>query len=141
MINHASQVSSLLKLTPPAETLDSLEEMITSGLPFECLDALATLIFPNPKDAYAFKCKIAPELGNLGSVEVLSLPTSQRLERLARTFALAIYVWDDEDNARAYFSNQNLMLNGRTPLETAMTELGSIRVAQLLQQLYFGVSP
>lgn len=139
MINHASRVSSILKLTPPAETLDSLEEMVTRGLPFECLDALATLILPNPKDAYAFKCKIAPEVGNLGSVEVLSPSTSQRLERLARTFALAIYVWDDLDNARTYFTNQNLILNGHTPLEIAMTELGGIRVSQLLQQLYFGV--
>lgn len=141
MINHASRVSSLLKLNPPAETLESLDEVITKGLPFECLDALATLIFPNPKDAHIFKCKIGPEIDDLCSVEVLSLPSSQRLERLARTFALAEYVLDDLVDAREFFTNQHRALNGRTPLDTAMTELGAVQVSQLLHQLLFGVMP
>lgn len=141
MINHASKVSSLLKLTPPAETLESLDAMVARGLPFECVDVLGTLIFPNQKDAHTFKRKIAPEMDSSDSVKVLSFPASQRLERLARTFALANYVFDDLDDAREFFTTQNQALNGRTPLDTAMTELGAIWVWQLLHQLFFGVMP
>lgn len=95
-------------------------------------------LFSNKEEARAIKAKVAPELD---STELLTVATSERVERLARTFALATVVWDSEEDARAFLNNRHPLLKGRTPLDVAMTELGAIRVSQLLHQLYFGVLP
>lgn len=138
MFDHALRVSSLLKLHPCANTLESLEVMVAKGLPSSCVDFLSMSLFSNKEEARAIKAKVAPELD---STELLTVATSERVERLARTFALATVVWDSEEDARAFLNNRHPLLKGRTPLDVAMTELGAIRVSQLLHQLYFGVLP
>lgn len=141
MFDHAVGVSKLLNINPPATNLESLDSLISRGLESSCLNSLAESLFSEKVEMLQFKAKIAPENSSLGSVEFLSVSASQRMERLARTFALANFVFDDLNDARTFFTNQHRALNGQTPLDTSMTELGAIRVSQLLYQLYFGVLP
>jgi len=141
MFDHASSVCNLIGLKPIINTLDSLDRAVSRGLPAFCIDYLAKSIFPDQKKANEFVQRLSLETNNLEENKVLTPATSMLVERLARTFALANYVFDDLNDARAFFTNQHRLFNGQTPLDIAMTELGAIRVAQLLQQLYFGVLP
>lgn len=141
MLDHASSVSNLLGLAPTVTTLESLDAVVSTGLPVFCVDSLAKSIFGDHDKAHEFKHQFFSETNNPGIREVLTPETSARIERLARTFALTNYVFDDLNDARAFFTNQHRAFNGQTPIDTAMTELGAIRVSQLLQQLYFGVLP
>ncbi len=72
--------------------------------------------------------------------DALSVDESERAERLARVFASAAYVWDNEDDARAFLNAAHPLLQGRAPLDVAMTELGARRVEALLWQLYYGLA-
>jgi putative toxin-antitoxin system antitoxin component (TIGR02293 family) len=53
--------------------------------------------------------------------------------------AAAEYVWDDRDRAREWMSTPHRELGGKTPLETARTELGARRVEDVLNKLFFGL--
>lgn len=141
MFDHPLQVSAILKLNPPVETLEALDVMVSKGLPSACVDNLYISIFQDRKGLQLFRGMLAPEANNLGSVQSLSLLTSQRVERLARTLTLANYVFDDLVDAREFLTNTHRALNDQSPLHISLTELGAIRVAQLLYQLYFGVLP
>ena len=53
--------------------------------------------------------------------------------------ATAEYVWDDAEEARRFLHEPNPLIEGRTPLEVALTELGARRVEDLLWQLFHGL--
>jgi len=141
MLDHAPSVSNLLGLDPKVNTLESLDALVSKGIPVFCVDSLAQAIFGDHDEAQRFKQQLLSETNNPNIRAVLTPAASAKLERLARTFALANYVFDDLNDARAFFTNQHRALNGRSPLDVSTTELGAIRVAQLMYQLYFGVLP
>jgi putative toxin-antitoxin system antitoxin component (TIGR02293 family) len=57
----------------------------------------------------------------------LSPPESERRERLARVIAAAEYAWNNQTDAREWLGKRHTELGRRSPLETAMTELGARR--------------
>jgi putative toxin-antitoxin system antitoxin component (TIGR02293 family) len=69
----------------------------------------------------------------------LSTSESERTERLARIFATALYVWNSDEDARAFLTTPHPLLQGKTPLDVSLTELGARRVEELLWQLYYGI--
>ena len=64
---------------------------------------------------------------------------SARTERLARIVAMAEALWDERDDARAFLNMPHPLLDGRTPLDVAGTELGARRVERLLQDVDHGL--
>ena len=50
---------------------------------------------------------------------------SERTERLARAFATAEYVFDGRDDAEVFFTASHPELDGQTPLDAALSELGA----------------
>ena len=70
----------------------------------------------------------------------LASPESDRLVRLAQLFQQAVELWDgNAASATAWFQGPCRALGGRTPLETAETEVGAVEVEQLLGRLEHGV--
>jgi putative toxin-antitoxin system antitoxin component (TIGR02293 family) len=61
------------------------------------------------------------------------------VERLARVMALAEQVWESRDDAREFLAQPHSMLEERSPLEMAETELGARRVERLLMNLEYGL--
>ena len=53
---------------------------------------------------------------------------SRKAERLASVSAMAESIWHDEAEARRFLSTPHAELNGRTPLEVAITEVGARQV-------------
>ena len=84
--------------------------------------------------------RIIPEATYKRRRSNLTADESERAERLARVFATTEYVWNSEDDARAFLSTPHPMLQGRTPLDVSMTELGARRVEELLWKLYYGIA-
>lgn len=69
----------------------------------------------------------------------LSVAESERTERLARVIAATEYAWNDKEDAREWLTKPHLELSNRTPLESAMSELGARRVEDLLDRLFYGI--
>jgi putative toxin-antitoxin system antitoxin component (TIGR02293 family) len=70
----------------------------------------------------------------------LNARESEIAERLARVFATARHVFDDDAMARAFLGKPHPELDGRSPLDAAATELGARRVEDILWGLYFGLA-
>jgi len=64
---------------------------------------------------------------------------SERTERLARVIATAEHVWGNRADAQAWLGKTHPELEGRSPLEAAMTELGARRAEELLGRLFYGI--
>ncbi|PCE21495.1 MbcA/ParS/Xre antitoxin family protein, partial [Burkholderia ubonensis] len=69
----------------------------------------------------------------------LTQDESEKTERLARIVATAAYVWDDADAARQFLAAPHPELEGRAPLDVALTELGARRVEEVLWKLFYGL--
>ncbi len=70
----------------------------------------------------------------------LSARESEVTERLARVFATARHVFDDDEMARAFLGKPHPELDGRAPLDAAATELGARRVEDILWGIFYGLA-
>ena len=135
----AESTAKILGLEEPVRSVGELEEAVSAGLPKESLERLSTRLYPDPRQARAYKFEVVPEATWKRRTKRLSVEESERTERLARTLAGAEYVWDDREQAREWMGHPHPELGGKTPLETARTELGARRVEDLLDKLFFGL--
>lgn len=85
-----------------------------------------------------FVVKVVPEATFKRRVR-LTVPESERTERIARVIAAAEYVWDEREAAREWLSTPHPDFGNRSPLQTAMTELGARRVEAVLDRILYGL--
>jgi putative toxin-antitoxin system antitoxin component (TIGR02293 family) len=64
---------------------------------------------------------------------------SAATERLARITALVQWVWADEKIAREFLWRPHSELNGRRPIEVALTELGAREVEEVIERGLHGL--
>jgi putative toxin-antitoxin system antitoxin component (TIGR02293 family) len=119
-------------------SMSELESTVSSGLPKRALRAAAERIATFPAEARRVMYQIVPE-ATYKRRSRLSRPESERTERLARVIAAAEHVWGDRVDAREWLTRPHPELGNRTPLDSAMTELGARRVEELLDRLYYGI--
>ncbi len=122
----------------PIRTLDDLENTIAHGLPKRALRMTAERVYTSAGDARRIMFRIVPEATFKRRIR-LSPAESERTERMARVIAAAEYVWDDKPDARAWLVRPHPELSGRSPLESALTELGARRVEALLERIFYGI--
>jgi putative toxin-antitoxin system antitoxin component (TIGR02293 family) len=96
-------------------------------------------LFENPHDVNSLVYRVVPEATYKRRIR-LSAAESERTERLARVIAAAEYVWDERQPAHAWLRRPHPELDGQTPLECAMSELGARQVEELLGKLFYGLS-
>lgn len=119
-------------------SIDELESTVSRGLPKRALRLTAERISPSAGEARRVMFRIVPE-ATFKRRTRLSAAESERTERLARVIAAAEYAWSDEENAREWLAKPHPELGKRTPLESAMTELGARRVEELLDRMIYGI--
>ncbi|CAN5496984.1 DUF2384 domain-containing protein [soil metagenome] len=119
-------------------SLADLEAVVAEGLPIQALDETAIYISGNARAATTLKDRLVPRATRSRRTR-LKVTESERVERLARLMAMAEAVWEDEEDARAFMHEPHPLLDGRTPLEMAETELGARRVERLLMKLEYSL--
>lgn len=134
------KVASVLTLFPIPHSFAELDDRVAHGLPKDALKASVDRVLLAGEDRKKLLYRIVPEATYKRRRGTLTADESGRAERLARIFATADYVWNSEDDARAFLSAPHPMLQGRTPLDVSMTELGARRVEELLWKLYYGMA-
>ena len=74
-----------------------------------------------------------------GSHGKLSIAEGDRLFRMARIFALAAQVLEDDEMARKWLHRSQRGLGGRVPIQVIQTEAGAQEVEDLLEKIEYGV--
>jgi len=134
------KIAEVMSLCPLPHSFAELDERVASGLPKASLKSSLKLICNDSDEQKHLLYRIIPEATYKRRKEKLSAEESARAERLARTYAIAQYVWDSADAARAFLHAPHPLLQDQTPLEVAMTELGARRIEELLWKLYYGIA-
>jgi putative toxin-antitoxin system antitoxin component (TIGR02293 family) len=119
-------------------SLSALESVVHAGLPKAALKRVVERALSDRQERRRLLYAIVPQ-ATYKRHRVLSLEASERTERLARIVATAEYVWDDPDLARRFLHELHPMLEGRSPVSVALTELGARRVEDLLWRLFHGL--
>ena len=127
-----------LKLMP--QSFAELDEMVSQGLPKEALRSSINLVCMSLEDRKSLLYRIIPEATFKRRRENLSSEESERAERLARIFATALFVWGSNEEARLFLNSSHTMLNGKTPLDVSLSEIGARRVEELLWRLFYGIA-
>ena len=135
MVN-AARVAAVLGVK--ARTLRDLSHAVEKGLPKQALSRTAKRVFVERGGARKFLAGLIPEATFKRRVR-LTVPESERTERLARVIAAAEYVWDDQDEARRWLRAPHRELDARSPLQVALTDLGARRVENLLDRIFYGL--
>ncbi len=134
------KIASVMALASLPHTFAELDELVSQGLPKQALKASVDRVCKSNEERKQLLYRIVPEATYKRRRSTLSADESGRAERLARVFATAQYVWNSEDDARTFLSTPHAMLQGRTPLDVSMTELGARRIEELLWKLYYGIA-
>ena len=134
------RIASVMALQSIPHSFAELDDLVARGLPKEALKASIQHVCKNTGDQKLLLHRIIPEATYKRRKEFLSAEESARAERLARVFATADYVWDSEEDARSFLTAEHAMLQGRTPLDVSMAEIGARRVEELLWKLYYGLA-
>jgi putative toxin-antitoxin system antitoxin component (TIGR02293 family) len=117
-----------------------LEDAVLAGLPREALRRVAERLGGDAERATAIEHAIVPKttLARRGTGR-LTREESERTERLARLFVHAVAALGSEEDARLFMRRGHPELEGRSPLEAAITELGGRRVEDILHALEYGL--
>jgi putative toxin-antitoxin system antitoxin component (TIGR02293 family) len=134
------KIAAVMGLTPVPHSIAELEAQVAGGLPKSALRNGVEQIALTAEARRALQARIIPEATYKRRRDRLTPDESEKTERLARVYATAAYVWDDPADARAFLATPHPLLEGRAPLEVALTELGARRVEELLWKLFYGLS-
>jgi putative toxin-antitoxin system antitoxin component (TIGR02293 family) len=121
------------------DSISELSEAVNEGLPKSTLRAAVKHLYPSSSDQMRFIYRVVPEATFKRRKDRLNEVESERTERIARTIATAEYVLGDKEMAREFLTSPHPMLNGKTPIETALSELGARQIEQLLFGLFYGL--
>ena len=116
------------------QSMHELDQLIASGkMPRGALDVLARKL----SDESSFKYSIMPK-ASYTRHESLPEKHAQTTERLARVFALAVEIWQDEADAKRFLTTPHPELNGDTPLARAKSEIGARAVEEVMDRARHG---
>lgn len=119
-------------------TIRDLEETVSNGLPKQALRTTVERVYGSVGDARRAMFRIVPE-ATFKRRTRLSASESERTERLARVIAAAEHAWNNQEDAREWLTRPHPELGKRSPLQSALTELGARQVEELTERLFYGI--
>ena len=120
-------------------SIAALSEAVSNGLPKAALRQTVGHIYEDRSERRQLMNRIVPEATFKRRRERLSVAESERTERIARVMAGAEFVWGDSKDARRFMTTPHPALRGRTPLDTAFSELGARQVEEILDRIFHGL--
>lgn len=133
-----TETPRLLGFGESQSTFWAMEQAIAEGLPRDALQRVASAIFPDPVEANRLVHSVVPK-SSLSRRGTLTPAQGEQAERLARLFAYAKRVFGDVEDAREFMRRPHPELQGRRPVEAALSELGGRAVEHVLDGLAFGL--
>ena len=127
------------RATPP--TPATIEHAVEHGLPRAALHHFARrLAGADPTSIARIEWGIVPRTTLERRQARLSPEESERTERAARLFVHATRALGTEAEARTFMTTAHPMLDNRTPLEAARTDLATRRAEHILHALEYGLA-
>ncbi|WP_225890074.1 antitoxin Xre/MbcA/ParS toxin-binding domain-containing protein [Indioceanicola profundi] len=120
-------------------SLRDLELAVIGGLPKETLRHVARAVYRDAQHQRGLILSIVPEATYKRRRLKLNQAESERTERLARIVAKAKAVWNDGDDAAEFLTAPHPLLEGRSPIEAARSEVGAKRVEHVLGAIEYGL--
>lgn len=130
-----STVARVLGLPGRTSSWSALERKVAEGLPASAATHVVAEAVPAgyPLVARTLHDALVHPSMRKRKLKFLPADVSARVERVARVTALALEAWAPEDeSAQAFLNRPHPILDGRTPLQAALTELGARQVEELL---------
>jgi putative toxin-antitoxin system antitoxin component (TIGR02293 family) len=124
----------------PIESPLSLPEIISNGLPISSIDAIAKFVAP---DDNAFKYRLVPkatlERRRKSPSQTLTTEEGDRVARLAKVLSVALEIYKDPALVREFMTRSHQMLEGKQPIEVALSSsAGTDVINNLLQAMAYG---
>src|SRR5262245_35273881 len=113
------------------ESLGDMRAAVEAGLPKAVLRHVISAVTAEPRVQKSLLYKLVPEPTLRRRHRRLNLVESERTERLARVTALAREIWGDDADVRAFMTTPHSMLDGKSPAEHTVTDLGAREVEQI----------
>jgi putative toxin-antitoxin system antitoxin component (TIGR02293 family) len=127
------------RMRSPSSVL--IGKAVENGLPRFALRHVAQQIAGSDKTKIsALEWVIVPKSTLERREEQLSPLESERTERVARLFVHARRALGTEAEAREFMTRPHPQLDGRTPIDSAKTDLGTRRTEQILNALEYGLA-
>jgi len=124
----------------PIENLMDLDEAVAEGIPRDAFDALIDKLSARSDEVtrVSLRYRIIPRATYQRSRR-LNQQYSETAERLARVYAMARALWQDDQAARSFLFAPHPELRGKTPLEAALTEIGGRQVEEVIERGMHGL--
>ena len=135
-LNHPEPVSGVLRETQMP--IWGLQSAISGGLSREVLLDVAHEIWIDPVESNKLVHAIVPK-SSLNRRGTLTPAQGEQTERLHRLFRYACRVFGDDGDARKFMQRPHPELEGRRPVDAALSELGGRVVESVLDALYYGL--
>jgi putative toxin-antitoxin system antitoxin component (TIGR02293 family) len=121
-------------------TVGDLERLVLAGLPKEVLQRIAGHVFAEPARRRQLIHAVVPEATYKRRKLRLTPAESERAERLARVIAWARDLWGaDNPSLVPFLTLPHPLLDRRSMLEAAQTDLGARRAESVLAALEYGM--
>ncbi|MBV8184981.1 MAG: DUF2384 domain-containing protein [Hyphomicrobiales bacterium] len=119
-----------------------IEKAIEGGLPRKVLRRVAEAIAGQDKAKMtALEYGVVPKTTlQRRKGRKLTLHESEQTERVARLFVHARRALGTEAEAREFMTASHPELDGRTPIDAAKSDLGTLRAEQILNALEYGLA-
>ncbi|MCK8786170.1 DUF2384 domain-containing protein [Roseomonas sp. NAR14] len=127
------------RFRPPSPAL--IEKAVEVGLPRSALRHVAEKLAGEDKAKIAaLEWGVVPKTTLLRRERQLSSQESERTERVARLFVHARRALGSDEEARQFMTTPHSLLDGRSPIDAARTDLGTRRTEQVLNALEYGLA-
>lgn len=140
----AQQIAAILggpeALGHPVNNLMDLDEVVAQGIPRGAFDALVDQLAARSDEVtrVSLRYRIVPR-ATYQRARRLNQQHSETVERLARILVIIRALWGDDEAARGFLLSPHPELNGKTPLDAALTEIGGRQVEEIIERGMHGL--
>lgn len=122
------------------QNLNDLNRLVKEGLPKSALDRLVSYLTGTQKGdaAVRLRYRIVPR-ATYQRTKRFNLQVSETTERMARLFAMAMEAFQSTDQVSKFMMSPHPELNGETPFEVALTEIGGRQVEEVIERGMHGL--
>lgn len=120
-------------------SMRELDDIVREGMPKPALDTFIALISATSHHvAIQLRNKIVPR-ATYQRVDRFNLQVSETTERMARLYALALSVFEDQAITTRFMMNAHPELDGKAPFDVALTEIGGREVEEIIERGLHGL--